>query len=323
MTKNTNAHTQTLSRSTLRRREQVKYCTNFNSLHARRTLTTLNWLHSEHAHTCAAHVQLSSDAHVPVCCGPRFRWPVLNHCSGRLTIVHMFAVRKHKSNWKRGSDMCTSKGNSGGCSQRSRLQIPMCSCDRTGWWKFFCHNVDVGTRMFLNCTSDGSCASKVSELHIRWIVRSETANQTPSRFIPKNPLSSATMIVKGFWKLVLDPKSDWEWRHQGKHLWMLAAWHSSQSLMFTHNYHWPPWPHHAHYLDIRYISVWASNCLLYSKFKRLWMALEDVTSQTRWCSWFFADHIVARMMTDHVKLLWRHTSTSMKSRNTWRSEIHK
>ena len=82
MTKNTNAHTntQTLSRPTVRRRQNKRStASNFNSPHARRTLTTLNLLQSEHAHTCAAHVQLSSDAHVPVCYGLRLRYPVLNH----------------------------------------------------------------------------------------------------------------------------------------------------------------------------------------------------------------------------------------------------
>ena len=47
----TYTHTKTLSRLTLRRREQIQYCTNFNSSHARRTLTahmdsaraTLEW----------------------------------------------------------------------------------------------------------------------------------------------------------------------------------------------------------------------------------------------------------------------------------------
>ena len=109
--------------------------------------------------------------------------PCSNHWTGRLTFVHMFTVRKHKSNESRCLVMCTSKGNSGGDSQRFRLQIPIYSYDRTWWWKFLCHNVDVWTRMFLNCTSDGSCT--------------ENCNEPPCRFIPKMMLPIAIMIVKG------------------------------------------------------------------------------------------------------------------------------
>ena len=89
------------------------------------------------------------------------------------------------SNGRRCLVMCTSKGNFDGNSQRSRLQIPICSCDWTGWWKCVCHNVDVWTRKILNCTSDELCTEK-----LQW-------NTVPIH-TKKMLLSSVIMIVKGF-----------------------------------------------------------------------------------------------------------------------------
>ena len=285
----THTNTETLSRPTVRRREQAQCCTNFNSHHA----TDNSQFTSQRTCTHMRSARPTLEWRVRPCVlRTASALTVLNHWPRRLAYVHMFAVRKHKSNGSRCLVIRTSKGNSDGDSQRSVLQLPMCSCDRTVWWTFFCHNVDVGTRKFLNCTSDRSCAEK-----LQW---------NPVLIQPENICSRAQSWS---WKdfvfelgLYGIPKSYWEWRHQGKHLWMLAAWHSSQCMMPTHNYNWSPWTHYARYLDIRYIIVRASNYVHDLKFKRLSMTRIEVTSETIWSSRFFVDHIEARMMTDHVKL---------------------
>ena len=163
MTKNTNAHTQTqrhyhdpLSA------DENKSSTARTSIHPRKKDTDNFQLTSQR--TCT-HIRSARAT---------LEWRVssfLLRTAPALTCVESLIKKtnirahvyceKNMSNGRRCLVMCTSKGNFDGNSQRSRLQIPICSCDWTGWWKCVCHNVDVWTRKILNCTSDGSCTEKL------------------------------------------------------------------------------------------------------------------------------------------------------------------
>ena len=116
-----NTSTKTLSRPTLCRREQTQYCTNFNSSHARRTLTT-------YMDSARATLEWRASPCVLEAAPTLFRVESLNKNADRR--VHVCEY-KNMSNGSICFNICTFKENSDIDSQRSKLQVFMCSCDRS------------------------------------------------------------------------------------------------------------------------------------------------------------------------------------------------
>ena len=169
-------------------------------------------------------------------------------------------------------NICTFKTNSAIDSQRSKLQVTMCSCDQM--MAFLCHKMNVWARKIANCNwQESLMKSCIVSLHMIL-------------------LSSASMIVKGFcvrtWtrsgpeiclRMTTSRKASEDVRSVT--LMQTLGAHAKFPLTPMNSLRTMTWPAiSASLLQVVYI--------FFLKYKCLWTALTDVTSQTwitLWSGW--------------------------------------
>ena len=243
MTKNTNGHRKTLPRPTLRRREPPQCCTNFNSPHARRTLTQR-----------PSNSRMTRKFLLVAGCASVDPYWITNQEG--LTFMHMFTVRK---TWVMEVDVLS-------CARARETPMKILSDPGDNFPCARATEQDDESFSVITWTFERESFS--TALQMDRVQRNCKWNPVPIR--TKKCCSRVQLCS---WKTFENLYSIWNLvgNDDIKENICGCSQRDTQASAWwrTHNYHWHAWTHYARCLDTRDVSIWASNWVHCLKFKRL------------------------------------------------------